>query len=366
MEFTKEQFKDVSIAALIAPLPIVGIIYAIGYLVIITYYRYLGIHTIDLLKSSCFESGFSYVLCLFIITSFVLLPFVVFKLITNKEERPTYVSPYVSYIGLALSVVSAYLIIYAICHITLFLRPGEWPDIEYYFNSLLFYGVSGIFILLVVNKNTNGMVRNLKLNIKIITLINDIIRLTLFCLVSYYFYMLFFVKLQSSLTMFTDKVNSYFILYTIILIVLIFRFVKNLQKKDSTSRLIIVSVISIVVLFLNIKSFTFGPFVYIPTNNGGSYHYSTVKIALSDKSNIEGINKLYQVSDGSSVLPDSLLFLVETNKYIYFAPYEKIMTPRELFVYLLNDKVFSIDRNIVQFIKYERLNFGKMEKQKKL
>lgn len=129
---------------------------------------------------------------------------------------------------------------------------------------------------------------------------------------------------------------------------------EHLLKYNARSHslsIFLLTAMTAIFFFLVVLAFTFGPFLYIPTNKGGGLQYSVVKLVFEKTANRTGFPFLNKDSTVSS----KVYLLSENDSWLYVSPYDKLQKPRETFRSVSMGTTYCVDKKCITAIMFDKI-----------
>jgi hypothetical protein len=342
----------------------------------------MNIQTADLPKAACLEAGVSFlVVCL---TSIAILTLPVLIYFFKKEKFHLFPYSPITF-SFGVSIIALASILFLMACVSLLIQPGEWPSVNTCVNWLVAFTFVSYAILASLNigfnklKNSTSIIFKYKdAVIHYLFLITGTIRVILASLILISCYGILFLMLDIPKKLLIDPHSYHFALYLILSLLAFSRlyirvknyFISNnptdtqntdnlsdknnnhntLPKKSTPFAITFLFSISVILFYLLIYSYIFGPFLYIPVCKGGGYH--TVKVNLILCGNADCIKNEHGDTN-------NLYLLAESQDSYYITQSIDTNSPRDQFQRIYKSDIYSINKNLVQSITYQKKELKK-------
>jgi len=395
-------------------IPVVGLlIYLLGFMIRLVYFRSINVHCIDFLKAQCFETGMTFIVLSLSLVSLVLLPLMV--LISKLSISPHGPNKHSSSAkGVAASMVMTLLAIITSTIVVLFVREVR-PVLKHFIQMLC---AATIFVLVIILLNNIGsslkrwaekdpLAKLLYRHPGRMSFVGDSIRFIFLSVIVWHIYFIFFVDMKNGhdlLIALINLENLPYLLFLLLFSLAIARLIKRLmtgsrnegpvsfEKNDGATSLIesvpviqdsafqnkpediaddhdaensrrywsafrrpmsisLFSIWSLILLYLLVISYVHGPFLSIPTSRGGGMQYSEVKLILVDPN--DSTNFPF-VPLGEKVSSD-LFLLSEDDTWVWVVPCGKLKNPIVAFRDMCDGKTYSIKKTLISGVVFNKV-----------
>lgn len=363
---------------------IVLILYATGYFIRLSYFRSVNVHCIDFFRAECFETGATfYVLSLAVLASL----FIPLAFILARRMKHPFIPEEMTLLGFIFSLSSVLIIWFTFLVTTIFLRPQDIGSIQKHLGQMTTAAIGLAVLLIVSTKLHNRCTLAAKnnhpwpINSRWVSNISDLIRFIFLLLVSYYAYKIFNNDLHKPVYVFRDEYCLGYLLFLALFCSMSYRLIstffgdigfrqelsllehrnscdkhvpKKSPKESSIEKVLAVGLrvsIFFILFFLLLLSFTFGPFIHIPTSRGGGSQYSTVEIQFA---NVNEASRYPFVKNDSSKT-EGVFLLEENSSWIYIVPIsDKDSNPRDVFRSLAAGKTYCIKKELIVDMLFQK------------
>ena len=340
--------KNIQLFLKFIPL-LVGFVYITGYLISLIFLRILKIQSVDLIKASCFETGITFYLLSFTIVGiFAIFPLIYFLYKGKAKIVSAFYAKNIA--GVFLSILSFLMLLFSIVYITLFVKPGSFSKISYYFMFMLFIGFFGFVTLVSIIVLSENIIKKFHIiKEEHLRTSVDIVRIILFITIVGLVIKIFWGQVDSIIPVIKDEKIIYYILLLLMLAILTARIFWHLLHPSNFGKyaLFILTPLWGIFFYVTLIAYVFGPYIYIPTSRGGGWYYQTISI-IPDESFLRQNVKIF--SDSDKRIP--LFLLAEAGSSIYITKYKRIFDQRSLFQYLRKSDVYRIRLKNIKSILY--------------
>ncbi len=361
------------------------VLYATGYFIRLAYFRSVNINCIDFFRAECFETGASFYVLSSALLASVLLPCVV---ILGKIKGHSLIPKEMTLVGF-ISSMGAILVIW-LTYITsaIFLRPQDFGTSHKHMGQMTIVASSFIIVLILSTKlqqKCDQAVKNKRpwpITCRWVSHIADLCRVSFLVLTLLFAYKIFVKDLPEPFYVFRDEYCLGYLLFLSLFSAIAYRVFATMlsgigfiqassppesqnsgeelvQRKPTPEKpiektLVVGLRISIffLLLFLLLLSFTFGPFIHIPTNRGGGRQYNTVEIQFANP--INASRYTFALQSDSKTKPVYLLDENSSWVYVVQIPPDTNGNPRLVFRKMAAGKTYCIKKDQIVDMVFQK------------
>lgn len=363
---------------LLKTVPVLALfLYVVGYLVRLAYFRSINVHCIDFFKADCFETGAYFLVLSLSLLAFIGLPIAIILL---HKLGSRLIPEDLTLLGCIMSVVSVLAVFVTSLVTVLFLRPQDVAKVHVHLAQMITTAVGFVVTLLgatylhrksaVAEKAGRAWL----VSSRFVNNVGDVIRVGFFIIIARQVFVIFWRDIPNQVRVFGDEYCLAYVFFLTLFAAAAARMAWKMATGDSgpvkaQSRSGMTSpahnlvrrtylwlatgirvALTMILFFLLLVSFAFGPFLHIPTSRGGGRQYSTIQIELSDTNTVSR----YPFVPLGSLTTTNLFLLAENNSWVYVASVGPD-DPRDAFRALAKGTTYCIDKRQVRSIAFQKL-----------